>query len=91
MEGQSLDFKCDLHNESFATPKEFYEHKNQKSHETTGSTLCADCFAKGIKETVINEKPELVKGRNLVIRCKGCQDSLEKHVLKKMKEDGKIK
>lgn len=86
MKGLDGLLKCDAHNESFNTPTEFYEHEREKQHtHPNTTTLCTDCFAAGIKEHCEVDPTDMHKGRPTG-RCPDCQDKLEKHVEKKIKE-----
>ena len=81
VEGLDLDFKCFVHNESFKTPAEFYEHKNQKPHGNQGETLCVDCASNGIKCKVQIDAEDVEKGKIPVARCDKCLAAVEKQIL----------
>lgn len=83
--GLSLDLKCSVHNESFATPTEFYAHEASKPHSHSGETICSDCLTRGIKERVQIDETEKEKGKALG-RCNGCYEKLEKKILEKQKK-----
>lgn len=90
MKGLEGILKCDLHDESFNVPSEFYEHCNTKPHTDTGKTLCLDCNASGIKEKAEVDPTDLHLGRPTG-RCEDCNDKLEKKVEAKIKARGKDK
>lgn len=88
VEGLSLDLKCYVHNESFATPTEFREHENSKPHGHQGQTICVDCQARGIKCPCKIDEEDIEKG-GAMARCPKCTETLEKKILKKMEKKDK--
>ena len=91
MQGLDLPLKCDMHNESFGTPTEFNIHLNEKSHTSSGETLCADCLSRGIKERVIVDQTRSQKGSKVSQNCEDCDKKIEKRIIDKLKKEGKLK
>jgi len=81
MKGLKGLLKCDVHDESFNTPEEFYEHKDLVPHGATGSTRCEDCKC----ENCPQDPNEMAKGKILKTRCIDCEEINEKNVLEKIK------
>ena len=88
MKGLEGVLKCSPCYESFNTPTEFYEHEKEKQHSHTGSTLCLDCNAAGIKEHVELDGIDTHKGRPTT-RCGHCENKLLDKLEKRQKESKK--
>ena len=91
MKGMEGLLKCDIHNVSFDTPTEFNEHLNEKSHTSSGETLCADCISRGIKERIIVDPKHSQKGSHVSQNCSDCETRIEERIIDKLKKEGKIK
>jgi len=87
MKGLEGLLKCSVHNESFNTPKEFYEHRDSVPHQSTGTAKCEDC---GCKNCAVDPS-ELIKGKIPKARCPECEELQDKAVLERMARKQKEK
>lgn len=86
MKGQDGLLKCSVHNESFNTPTEFYEHQKSVPHGFKGTTKCDGC---GCKNCEVDPN-EQFKG-NAKARCKHCEELEETAVLERIERKKKEK
>lgn len=84
MKGLEGLLKCFEHDESFATPTEFNEHKATVPHTYTGTSTCQDC---GKKNQPISYTGTLAPGQSPPAICEDCEDKY----VDELKARGKIK
>jgi len=82
--------KCYVHNVSFDTPEEFYQHEGAFDHTQTGDTICKDCWERERKIERVQIDPDIANGKHKG-RCEKCQEEMEDEIISKLEKQGKIK